>query len=71
MKAEDLKAGQKFTFTPTGAEFEIAKVGVKNVSWYNGFVHKSGFGKNNLRMTTISQKAFQRGLDSGAYLPKN
>jgi len=66
----DLKVGMKIQFTCDTPEynsvFEIAKIGDKNISWYC-FAHKGGTGKNNLKMSFVSKKAFQRGLDSGAY----
>jgi hypothetical protein len=68
MKATDLKPGMKVTFTPTGKVFEIAKVTETRVSWYNGFAHKSSWGKNTIKMTWVTLKEFQRGIDSGAYI---
>lgn len=50
MKAAQLTPGTKVTFTPTGMQFEIAKVTDKNISWYTGFNFKGGNGQNNLKM---------------------
>jgi hypothetical protein len=68
MKASQLTPGTKVTFTPTGMQFEIAKVTDKNISWYTGFNFKGGNGQNNLKMAWCSVKSFQKGIDSGSYI---
>jgi hypothetical protein len=68
MKASELTTGAKITFTPTGKVLTISKVTEKRISWYVGFVFKSGYGKNNLRMTSTSINIFQKGIDDGIYI---
>lgn len=63
----EVKQGDRYIFTPTGKEIEIAKVGSKNVSWYVGFVFKQGSGKNIYRMTHTSIKTFVEGITRGTY----
>lgn len=66
MKATEITAGTKVVFTPTGMEFEIAKVTETRISWYVE-AHKSGWGKNTMKMAWATMKQFQRGIDNGAY----
>lgn len=66
-----VQAGQTYIFTPTGSEFQIAKVGDKNVSWYVGFDYKSGGGKNVMKMAHTSIKRFERGITNGSYTLKS
>jgi hypothetical protein len=70
MKATEIKAGQKFEFTPTNVVFEIANVTDKRISWYTGHAHKSGWGVNTMRMAWTSIKRFQSGIDNGTYIVK-
>ncbi len=67
MSATDLKSGDKIQFTPTGRVFEISKVTDSRISWHLGFSYKGGNGVNNLKMTCITLKSFQEGLDDGSY----
>lgn len=69
MKATEVKKGMKFLFDVEGYKniFTIEKVTDKRISWYNGHPQKSSWGKNTLRMTCISLKQFQSGLDKGVY----
>ena len=74
MKAIDLKPGQKIHFSIVSkynghyeSDFVIAKNTGKIISWYTGFVHKGGFGKNKLRMAWTSVKKFQDGMNRGVY----
>lgn len=66
MKATEITKGMSFIFTPTGAEFQVAKVTDKRISWYVD-AHKSGWGRNTMRMAWASMRQFQDGLNSGAY----
>ena len=63
----ELKAGQKYEFTPTGSVFEIAKVGVKNVSWYVAKPYKGGNGTNTMSMAYVTIKRFEEGVAKGTY----
>ena len=67
MIASDLKPGMKIEFTPTGHIFEIAKVTETRISWYVGFEYKSSWGKNTMKMTWVTLKTFQQGINSGTY----
>lgn len=67
MRAEELKPGTIFLFTPTGEPFKIARVTEKRISWYLGFTATSSWGKNQMRLTWTSLKHFQEGIDKGAY----
>lgn len=68
MKATELQPNQKVKFTPTGVVFTIKKVTEKRISWWLGFVTKSGHGINNLRSTSTSIRIFQQGIDDGTYI---
>lgn len=66
MKATEITNGMTFLFTPTGKEFKVAKVTDKRISWYVD-AHKSGWGRNTMKMAWVSIRQFQNGLNSGAY----
>ena len=66
MKATEITKGMTFLFTPTGKEFQVAKVTDKRISWYVK-VHKGGNGINTLRIAWTSMRQFQDGLNSGDY----
>jgi len=70
MTVQDLKPGQILIFTPTGKELTIGKVTETRVSWYFGFVTKSSWGRNNMKMAWASVKQFQAGIDKGSYVNK-
>ena len=65
--ANDLKAGMRFVFTPTGREFTLAKVTDTRASWYTEPM-KSSWGRNTMRMTWVTLRQFQEGINSGAYV---
>lgn len=70
MTVQDLKPGQVLVFTPTGKELTIGKITEKRVSWYFGFVTKSSWGNNNMRMAWASVSNFQDGINRGIYVAK-
>jgi hypothetical protein len=66
-----VKAGDIVFFAPTGAEFKIAKVTEKRVSWNVGFNYKGGTSKNILKMAWVSLKSFNKGIKDGIYIIRN
>jgi len=67
---QDLKAGTKVIFTPTGAEFELKTVTDKKVFWYTGFDYKSNFGRNTMKTAGTSRTKFEAGIERGTYIIK-
>lgn len=63
-----LTVGKTFTFTPTGKQFQIAKVTDTRISWYLGFSTKSSWGRNTMKMAWCQLSKFEAGVADGTYI---